>query len=97
MPLRDGIPQKKLGTLGIPKADFMPPVKIYLIEKNPHDGVACGAKGIGEIVCCMAAPALQNAYYKKDGIFRYSFPLDDTYYRKTKVGDLPKFAPEYDK
>lgn len=96
-PLKDGIPQKKLGTLGIPKADFMPPVKSYLVEKNPHDGVACGAKGIGEIVCCMAAPALQNAYYKKDGIFRYHYPLDHTYYRKVELVDLPKFAPEYDK
>jgi selenium-dependent xanthine dehydrogenase len=96
-PLKDGIPQKKLGTLGLPKADFMPPVRSYLVEKNPHDSVACGAKGIGEITCCMAAPAAQNAYYKKDGIFRYSFPLDKTYYRQTELADLPQFAPVFDK
>lgn len=82
-PLKDGIPQAKLGTLGIFKAPQMPPVEVRLIEKNPSK-VAYGAKGIGEIVCVMGAPACQNAYYKKDGIFRYRFPLEDTYYRKPK-------------
>lgn len=82
-PLKDGIPQAKLGTLGIFKAPQMPPIEVRLIEKNPSK-VAYGAKGIGEIVCVMGAPACQNAYYKKDGIFRYRFPLEDTYYRKPK-------------
>lgn len=83
-PLKDGIPQAKLGTLGVFKASKMPPVEVHLIEKNDIDGIAFGAKGIGEIVCVMGAPACQNAYYKKDGIFRYKYPLDDTYYRKQK-------------
>ena len=83
-PLKDGIPKAKLGTLGVFKAHQMPPVEVHLIEKNNPDGIAFGAKGIGEIVCVMGAPACQNAYYKKDGIFRYSYPLDNTYYRKPK-------------
>jgi len=83
-PLKAGIPQAKLGTLGIPKAAFMPPVKTLFIEKNNPDGVAFGAKGIGEIVCCMAAPACQNAYYKLDGVFRRKLPMEGTYYRKPK-------------
>ena len=74
----------KLGTLGLPKATFMPPIRTIFIEKNDPNGVAFGAKGIGEIVCCMAAPACENAYHKKDGIFRTRFPMDDTYYRKPK-------------
>lgn len=82
-PLKDGIPQVKLGTLGIFKATQMPPVEVHLIEKNNSD-IAYGAKGIGEIVCVMGAPACQNAYYKKDGIFRYRYPLENTYYRKPK-------------
>jgi CO/xanthine dehydrogenase Mo-binding subunit len=82
-PLKNGIPQAKLGTLGIFKAPQMPPVDVRLIEKNKSE-VAYGAKGIGEIVCTMGAPALQNAYYKKDGKFRYNFPLEDTFYRKPK-------------
>jgi aldehyde oxidoreductase len=85
-PLKDGVPQVKLGTLGLFKATQMPPVETHLIGKNDPNGVAYGAKGIGEITCTMAAPAVQNAYYKKDGVFRYSYPLDNTYYRKTKAG-----------
>jgi aldehyde oxidoreductase len=83
-PLKDGVPQVKLGTLGLFKSNQMPPVETHLVEKNDHNGVAYGAKGIGEITCTMAAPAVQNAYYKKDGIFRYNYPLENTYYRKPK-------------
>lgn len=83
-PLKDGVPQAKLGTLGIFKATQMPPVEVYLIEKNDPDKVAFGAKGIGEIVCCMCAPAVQGAYYKLDGKFRTNLPLEDTAYRKKK-------------
>ena len=83
-PLKAGIPQVKLGTLGLPRATFMPPVRTLLIEKNDPGGVAFGAKGLGEIVCCMAAPACQNAYYKLDGVFRNRLPLEGTHYRKAK-------------
>ncbi len=82
-PLKNGVPQVKLGTLGIFKATQMPPIETHLVEKNVSS-VAYGAKGIGEIVCVMGAPALQNAYYKKDGVFRYSLPLENTFYRKPK-------------
>ncbi len=82
-PLKEGIPQAKLGTLGLFKSTQMPPVDVRLVEKN-KSGVAYGAKGIGEIVAVMGAPACQNAYYKKDGIFRYKYPLEDTFYRKPK-------------
>ncbi|HWQ41723.1 MAG TPA: selenium-dependent xanthine dehydrogenase, partial [Desulfosporosinus sp.] len=74
-PLKDGIPQAKLGTLGLFKAPQMPPVEVHLIGKNSPD-IAFGAKGVGEIVCVMGAPACQNAYYKKDGVFRYKYPLE---------------------
>ncbi|MFT8347953.1 selenium-dependent xanthine dehydrogenase [Clostridium saccharoperbutylacetonicum] len=83
-PLKAGVPQAKLGTLGVFKANQMPPVEVHLIEKNDPDSVAFGAKGIGEIVCVMGAPACQNAYYKKDGVFRYSYPLENTFYKKSK-------------
>jgi len=82
--LKDGIPQVKLGTLGIFKAPQMPEITTHLVEKNLSQ-VSFGAKGIGEIVCTMGAPALQNAYYKKDGQFRCKYPLEDTYYRKPKA------------
>ncbi len=83
-PLKNGIPQVKLGTLGLFKANQMPQIDVHLIGKNnPH--IAYGAKGVGEIVCVLGAPACQNAYYKKDGVFRYKYPLEDTFYRKKKV------------
>ena len=84
-PLKDGVPQVKLGTLGLIKAPQMPPVEVHFIEKNDPSEAAYGAKGVGEIVCVMGAPACQNAYYKKDGVFRYKFPLENTFYRKPKV------------
>lgn len=83
-PLKNGIPQAKLGTLGLFKANQMPPVEVHLIGKNDPN-IAFGAKGVGEIVCVLGAPACQNAYYKKDGIFRYKYPLENTFYRKPKV------------
>ncbi|NMM61920.1 selenium-dependent xanthine dehydrogenase [Clostridium sp. P21] len=82
-PLKNGVPQVKLGTLGIFKSTQMPPIETHLVEKNTSS-IAFGAKGVGEIVCVMGAPALQNAYYKKDGIFRCKLPLENTYYRKPK-------------
>lgn len=83
-PLKDGIPQVKFGTLGLLRATQMPDVEIHLIEKNNPNGVAYGAKGLGEIVVIPGAPACQNAYYKKDHKFRYKLPLEDTYYKKSK-------------
>ena len=84
-PLKDGVPQVKLATLGIFKSTAMPEIETRFIEKNQSESAyAYGAKGIGEIVCVMGAAACQNAYYKKDGRFRYNFPLEDTYYRKGK-------------
>lgn len=83
-PLKNGVPQAKLGTLGIFKAPQMPEIDVRLIEKNSSDIESYGAKGIGEIVVVMGAPACQNAYYKKDGVFRLNYPLEDTYYRKKK-------------
>ncbi|NJP40498.1 selenium-dependent xanthine dehydrogenase [Oscillospiraceae bacterium HV4-5-C5C] len=82
-PLKDGIPQVKLGTLGLFRANQMPPIDVKLLGKNQAE-VAFGAKGIGEITCVMAAPALQSAYYKKDGVFRTRLPLEQTFYRKPK-------------
>ncbi|SHJ55258.1 selenium-dependent xanthine dehydrogenase [Paramaledivibacter caminithermalis] len=84
-PLKDGVPQVKFGTLGLLKAHQIPPIEMHFIEKNDPNGVAYGAKGIGEIAAIPAAPAVQNAYYKKDGVFRYKLPLENTYYRRTKI------------
>nr|WP_312577346.1 selenium-dependent xanthine dehydrogenase [Sedimentibacter sp.] len=82
-PLKDGVPQAKFGTLGLFRSVQAPPVETILIEKNKDD-LAFGAKGIGEIAAIPCAPAVQNAYFKRDGKFRTSLPLEDTAYRKSK-------------
>lgn len=83
-PLENGVPKVKLGTLGLMRANQVPPIEMHFIEKNDANGIAYGAKGIGEISAIPAAPAVQNAYYKLDGVFRYKLPLENTYYRKKK-------------
>ena len=87
----DGVPQMKLAQIGLVKANQMPHVRsIFVNRADPT--YAFGAKGIGEITCCMGAPALQNAYFKKDGVFRTKLPLEDTFYRKAKAA--PAHKPE---
>ena len=42
------------------------------------------AKGIGEIAAITGAPAIQLAYYNRDGIFRTSLPPEHTPYSRKK-------------
>ncbi len=81
--LENGIPKCKYGTLGLFKADKVPELESIIIEK-PGIDVACGAIGIGEITSIPTAPAIALAYYKYDGEFRTSLPLENTPYRKKK-------------
>jgi selenium-dependent xanthine dehydrogenase len=83
-PLKDGKPTAKYGTLGLFRADKTPEVQAILVEKATKDGLACGAKGIGEICTIPTAPAVQNAYYNRDGAFRTTLPLADTPYSRKK-------------
>ena len=82
-PLKDCKPTAKYGTLGLPKADKIPEVESIIVEK-PGLNVACGAIGIGEITSIPTAPAIAGAYYKLDGDFRTSLPLENTPYEKKK-------------
>ena len=82
-PLDNCVPKAKYGTLGLFKATDAPKIETIIIEKNKA-GLAYGAKGIGEITAIPTAPAVQNAYYKFDGEFRTSLPLENTSYRKKK-------------
>ncbi len=79
----NSVPEVKFGTLGLLRSTQVPEIKSIIIGKNQNE-LAYGAKGIGEIVVVPEAPACQNAYYNKDGIFRTSLPLTDTYYNKPK-------------
>ena len=82
-PLDHGKPTAKYGTLGLFKANKVPNVESIIIEKEgvPYAG---GAIGIGEITSIPTAPAVQGAYYKKDGIYRTELPLEQTPYSRKK-------------
>lgn len=80
-PLENCVPTAKYGTLGLFRANQVPDVESIIIEK-PGIEAAYGAIGIGEITSIPTAPAVQNAYYKKDGIKRTKLPLEHTPYRK---------------
>ncbi len=82
-PLKDCVPQAKFGTLGLFRADMVPDIESIVIGKA-KDGFARGAKGIGEIAAIPGAPAIQLAYYNRDGIFRTSLPLEYTPYSRKK-------------
>ena len=81
MPVEKGMPKVKFGTLGLFRAANTPEIEAIIIEKNKAE-LAYGAKGVGEIVVIPTAPALQNAYFKYDGEFRTSLPLQKTAYRR---------------
>lgn len=82
-PLEQGRPMAKLGTLGLFRADKTPDVVPIIIDRRMN-GPAFGAKGIGEISSIPTAPAVQLAYYNRDGKFRTSLPLEDTPYSRKK-------------
>ncbi len=81
-PLENGKPTRRFGTLGLLKANQVPDVKAIAVGKATKDGLACGAKGVGEICSIPTAPAVQLAYYHRDKKFRTKLPLEDTAYSK---------------
>lgn len=76
-----GRPTVSYGKLGLFRATDVPEIETLLIEKN-NAQLAYGAKGVGEIPLIPTSPAAQAAYYKRDGVFRTSLPLENTPYSK---------------
>lgn len=79
-----GYPKAKLGTIGLMRADAAPELEVILCRPREEDKLpySLGAKGCGELCMIPTAPACALAYYKFDGKFRQSLPLEDTPYRK---------------
>ena len=96
-PLADGVPQAKLGTLGLLRANQIPDIHAIYVEKEALLPVAYGAKGIGEIAAIPTAPAVQGAYYALDGVFRTKLPLENTWYRKGGVRNDDADSRRYDR
>ena len=83
-PLYDCIPSARFGTLGLFRADQVPPIHSILVEKEVQD-MAFGAIGIGEITTIPTAPAVAGAYFALDGEMRTSLPLMKTPYERPKM------------
>lgn len=82
-PVKDGYPQARFGTLGLLRATDVPEIEVRLVQ-SPGGQIpyANGAKGVGELCLIPTAPACAHAYYRLDGKFRHSLPLQGTYYKK---------------
>lgn len=82
-PLEQCVPTAKFGTLGLFRADKTPTVESIIVEK-PGIAEAYGAIGIGEITSIPTAPAVQGAYYRWNGEFQTSLPLQGTPYSRKR-------------
>jgi len=82
-PLEDCVPKARFGTLGLFRSTMTPEIETMLVGRD-GGSFAAGAKGVGEIAAIPGAPAIQLAYYKYDGKFRTSLPLEDTPYSRKK-------------
>jgi len=75
VPLEKGrLISEKYISLGIPKVNKVPRIVPIAVEEDDPEG-AFGAKGVGEIVCIPTAPAIANAFFRYDGVRRYTLPL----------------------
>jgi selenium-dependent xanthine dehydrogenase len=81
-PLTDCKPSARYGTLGLFHANQIPTEIQPLVVEKPGLNVACGAIGVGEITSIPTAPAIADAYFRYDGKFRTSLPLQDTPYSR---------------
>jgi selenium-dependent xanthine dehydrogenase len=82
-PLQNSVPTAKYGTLGLFRATQVPEMECILV-KSRTSSLAFGAKGVGEITTIPTAPAVANAYFRRDGKFRTRLPLADTPYSRKK-------------
>ncbi|MGH0052140.1 MAG: selenium-dependent xanthine dehydrogenase [Sphaerochaetaceae bacterium] len=83
-PIEEGYLKVRYGTLGLLRSTDVPPLEVKLVEGPGKHPIAYGVKGVGELTTIPTAPACQNAYYRYDGKFRTSLPLEETPYRKKK-------------
>ena len=80
--MENGYVKSKYGTLGLIRATEAPEIEVIMVEKGAKDGLAYGAKGVGEICAVPTAPAAAHAAMRVDGEFRTKLPIGGTAYRK---------------
>ncbi len=77
-------PTARYGTLGLFRANQIPPVIKAIVVEKAGLQVAGGAIGIGEITSIPTAPAIADAYFRLDGQRRLTLPLENTPYARKK-------------
>lgn len=88
--LKNCKPLEKYGSLGLFRADELPPIRTIIIEKEGLK-TSSGAIGIGEITSIPTAPAISNAYYHYDKVIHHTLPLESTpYLIKETEGKITK-------
>ena len=80
----NGYVKSTYNTLGLLRSTDVPPIEVILIGKAGKEGLAYGAKGIGEISSVAAAPAAAAAAYRVDGVARTRLPLENTAYKPNR-------------
>ena len=83
-PLDNCVPDVCFSSLGLFRADKVPEIETYIVDKDFRSDLSFGSKGIGEIAAIPTAPAVQGAYYALDHDFRTSLPLENTFYSKKR-------------
>jgi selenium-dependent molybdenum hydroxylase 1 len=83
-PIEKGVVKCRYGTLGLLRATDVPTIDTIFVQGPKVSETAYGAKGVGELCTIPTAPAVQDAYYRKDGEFRTSLPLEHTPYSRKK-------------
>lgn len=81
-PIENGYPKVRYATLGLFKATDAPDIEALMVNSGVPNPESYGAKGIGELCTIPTAPAVQNAYFRMDGKFRTSLPLEETPYSR---------------
>ena len=86
MRLMNGAPQASFSRLGLLRAGDAPEIVSLFVGKEDtaiYEAMpAAGAKGLGEIAAIPTAPAVQAAYFMRDGRFSAALPLPNTPYKK---------------
>ena len=77
-----GYVRSRYGTLGLLRATDVPQIDTILLGRGDPDGLALGAKGIGEISAIPTAPAATWALRRVDGAVRLRLPAENNPYNR---------------
>ena len=78
--VENGLVTTNYGKLGLLRAKDVPELEIKFVNSGRSE-FANGAKGCGEIATIPVASSVQDAYYRRTGVFQTKLPLDTPYWK----------------